>query len=193
MRAGGIVVLLLGLGACAPVPDSGNVIYLEPVSPNARAARDAALEGRGTSGASAFEQVTPGASAMTTVEGHSGPLTDTNTYATPAPVITHVTPAPVPVPQASAKPVPSRPSDTGPSVVGFALATSHPVGQAVYPRANASSERAVRGCDRYNSDDLAQAAFLNSGGPDRDTQGIDPDGDGYACGWDPERFRKAVQ
>ena len=31
-----------------------------------------------------------------------------------------------------------------------------------------------------------------AGGPERDQFGIDPDGDGYACSWDPSPFRKAV-
>ncbi len=31
-----------------------------------------------------------------------------------------------------------------------------------------------------------------AGGPERDQFGIDPDGDGYACRWDPSPFRKAV-
>lgn len=92
------------------------------------------------------------------------------------------------------QPLPSRPSgSSGPSVVGFALATDNAVGQAVYTRSDPSAERAKRACDRYPSDDLAQAAFLNTGGPEVDKQGLDPDGDGFACGWDPERFRSAVK
>jgi hypothetical protein len=39
---------------------------------------------------------------------------------------------------------------------------------------------------------MAQIAFLERGGPKRDTLGLDPDGDGFACYWDPAPFRKAV-
>ena len=41
--------------------------------------------------------------------------------------------------------------------------------------------------------DLAQIEFLERGGPARDRLGLDPDGDGYACAWDPTPFRKASQ
>ncbi len=46
-----------------------------------------------------------------------------------------------------------------------------------------------RACARYDSQDLAQAEFLASGGPRMDRRGVDPDGDGFACGWDPAPFR----
>jgi hypothetical protein len=29
---------------------------------------------------------------------------------------------------------------------------------------------------------------LARGGPDKDPRGLDPDGDGFACGWDPAPF-----
>ena len=48
---------------------------------------------------------------------------------------------------------------------------------------------AVVACARYGSPDLAQQAFLAAGGPDRDRRGLDPDGDGFACAWDPRPFR----
>ena len=43
-----------------------------------------------------------------------------------------------------------------------------------------------------SSPDQAQIDFLSKGGPERDRLSLDPDGDGYACGWDPRPFRKAV-
>ena len=33
---------------------------------------------------------------------------------------------------------------------------------------------------------------LPCGGPERDPRGLDPDGDGFACDWDPAPFRAAV-
>ena len=37
--------------------------------------------------------------------------------------------------------------------------------------------------------DQAQQDFLAKGGPERDRMGVDPDGDGFACAWDPRPFR----
>ncbi|MEM8629633.1 MAG: hypothetical protein AAGF74_00215 [Pseudomonadota bacterium] len=86
--------------------------------------------------------------------------------------------------------LPSRPGG-GANVVAFALATSHEPGTQVYSRSGlTSSNRYARNCARYQSADKAQEAFLRAGGPERDSQGLDPDGDGYACGWDPRPFRR---
>lgn len=90
--------------------------------------------------------------------------------------------------------VPQRPSDASPNVVNYALSTSHPKGTRVYSRAGLNLvARAQRACAKYPSPDQAQIAFLENGGPDRDRLGLDPDGDGYACAWDPTPFRSAVQ
>ena len=89
--------------------------------------------------------------------------------------------------------VPERPGSTGPNIIEYALSTSHPVGQQVYRRFNlGGANRQERNCLAYRSDDLAQEAFLEMGGPERDRQGLDPDGDGYACGWDPAVYRQAA-
>ena len=53
--------------------------------------------------------------------------------------------------------------------------------------------RAQRACGHYPSPDQAQIDFLASGGPERDKLGLDPDGDGYACAWNPAPFRTAVK
>jgi hypothetical protein len=37
--------------------------------------------------------------------------------------------------------------------------------------------------------DQAQSDFILAGGPQKDRKGMDPDGDGYACGWDPAVYR----
>lgn len=89
-------------------------------------------------------------------------------------------------------PVPER-GDSGPNIVAFALATNHPVGQPVYrrPASRPSAEDTARRCAAFVSDDAAQREFLTNGGPDRDRGRLDPDGDGYACGWDPSPFRAA--
>lgn len=92
----------------------------------------------------------------------------------------------------AAQPVPSRPGDTGPDIVAYALQTTNPVGQPAYQRTLPSQNKAARNCAKYPSSDVAQRAFLAAGGPVRDRYGIDPDGDGFACAWNPEPFRRAV-
>lgn len=88
--------------------------------------------------------------------------------------------------------VPSRAGGTGPNIVEYALSTTNSVGQPVYRRSGlrgvSSSQRA---CAKYASPDLAQIAFLQAGGPKRDRKNLDPDGDGFACSWDPAPFRLA--
>ena len=90
--------------------------------------------------------------------------------------------------------LPTRSGGGGPSIVEFALATSNQVGQSIYKRSGLSSRsRFDRNCAKYASSDLAQAAFLKFGGPKRDRSGLDPDGDGFACYWNPVPFRQAVR
>lgn len=86
--------------------------------------------------------------------------------------------------------LPSRSGNEGPNIVAYALQTSHPVGTQMHSRFAGSQARSERKCAAYASADQAQAAFLAKGGPDRDRLGLDPDGDGYACRWDPAPFRK---
>ncbi|MEM9851506.1 MAG: hypothetical protein AAF761_05865 [Pseudomonadota bacterium] len=91
--------------------------------------------------------------------------------------------------------LPSRPGSVGPNVVEYALSTRHPVGTQLHRRtgANQSPEALLRRCAAYVSADAAQREFLNRGGPRRDPRGLDPDGDGYACAWDPAPFRAAAR
>ena len=89
--------------------------------------------------------------------------------------------------------VPDRPSgSTGPNIVAYALATTNRVGEARFQREGRfNQDRYNRACTRYGWTDQAQAEFLASGGPERDRRGLDPDGDGFACRWDPTPFRNA--
>jgi hypothetical protein len=84
--------------------------------------------------------------------------------------------------------VPER-SDMGPNIVQFALSTTHNPGAQVYRRSSLRMTDPQTACARYGSPDLAQQAFLEAGGPERDRRGLDPDGDGFACDWDPRPFR----
>ncbi len=87
--------------------------------------------------------------------------------------------------------LPTRAGNDQPNVVQYALQTSHPRGTRVHRRLNiASASKYQRNCAQYASADEAQIDFLSFGGPERDRKGLDPDGDGYACGWDPAPFRR---
>ncbi len=88
--------------------------------------------------------------------------------------------------------LPDRVTDNRPNIVAYALSTTHPVGTQVYSRVGINKQaRFERNCAEYGSPDRAQMDFLANGGPARDRKGIDPDGDGYACSWNPAPFRNA--
>ena len=88
--------------------------------------------------------------------------------------------------------LPERSGSNRPNIVSYALATTHPLGTAMHRRSGrVNVERFNRVCSAYGSNDQAQEAFLSNGGPDRDRKGMDPDGDGFACFWDPTPFRRA--
>ncbi len=90
--------------------------------------------------------------------------------------------------------LPVRPEGSEPNIVAYALSATNKVGEPVYRRRGGfNEERYSRACTRYGWTDRAQAAFLESGGPERDWKGLDPDGDGFACNWDPSPFRIARQ
>lgn len=89
--------------------------------------------------------------------------------------------------------LPEPPPTTGPDIVAYALNAPNRVGQPWYSRFIFSGQRRFeRNCATYRSADEAQRDFLARGGPERDGRGLDPDGDGFACDWDPAPFRAAV-
>lgn len=88
--------------------------------------------------------------------------------------------------------LPTRPGSLGPSIVDYALATNNSVGEPLYSRTPIlGGSRFEHNCAKYASPALAQQDFLAKGGPKRDRLGLDPDGDGFACYWDPAPFRAA--
>lgn len=84
-------------------------------------------------------------------------------------------------------------NSSGPNIVEYAINTRNGVGEQVYSRSSIRLTTPEAACKRYKSPDLAQEAFLKSGGPERDPKGLDADGDGFACAWDPRPFRAALQ
>jgi len=90
--------------------------------------------------------------------------------------------------------LPERPANTGPNIVQYALEAPNTKGQEWYSRSLLSGQsRFERNCAAYATADDAQRDFLARGGPERDRLGIDPDGDGFACGWDPAPFIAAIR
>ncbi|MEX3016226.1 hypothetical protein [Gymnodinialimonas hymeniacidonis] len=75
-----------------------------------------------------------------------------------------------------------------PRVAAFAIRTTHAPGQRQWRR-NPFRRNNGADCASYESRDLAQDAFLREGGPERDPMGLDPDGDGFVCGFDPAGYR----
>jgi hypothetical protein len=84
-------------------------------------------------------------------------------------------------------PLPNRVE--GVNIALFAKQTTNAVGESVYPRSAAARVTGVGNCGRFRDADAAQRAFLAGGGPQADRYGIDPDGDGFACKWDPAPYR----
>ena len=89
--------------------------------------------------------------------------------------------------------LPRRPGSNVPSIVEYAIKTTNPVGTQLYSRQFASKTRFDWNCAKYSSQSAAQEAFLVWGGPRVDPKGIDPDGDGFACYWDPKPFRSVLK
>lgn len=76
-----------------------------------------------------------------------------------------------------------------PVLVKYAFAASHAPGTEIWRRSSGSEGKAARACASYPSADRAQVAFLAAGGPEADPRGLDPDGDGFVCGWNPVPYR----
>lgn len=112
--------------------------------------------------------------------------------AAPMQPVAPVAQPPVPQPPVPPAQLPARAGDKA-NVVQYALATNHAVGTPMYERSSLQLRSPEKACASYASPDQAQAAFLDAGGPDKDRKGLDPDGDGFACSWDPTPFRNAVK
>jgi hypothetical protein len=92
--------------------------------------------------------------------------------------------------QLEAPPLPERGSAaSGPNLAAFALAAPNRLGEPIFARSSLKFANHDRACGKFVSADLAQRAFLLNGGPQRDPGNLDPDGDGFACSWDPTPFQ----
>lgn len=102
---------------------------------------------------------------------------------------TGTVPAPAPIAQ---MPISDQDS-SGPNLAAYALSVHNRPGESVYKRGGIHLTSSDKACAKYVSADQAQIAFLAAGGPQKDRLNLDPDGDGFACGWDPTPFQAARQ
>ncbi len=201
-RAFSIFLGLAALAACAPsVPDSAQGVGFGSYA-EYQAAREAELSGQPLVTGPVISDERTGPRPVTVAEGapvdlNNPGISDEQEFAAVSNRETIESDAERIARQREARVViepeslPTRPGNSAPNIVEYALATTNSVGQSVYTRVGASRSRAERNCARYNSPDRAQQAFLQNGGPSRDREGLDPDGDGFACAWNPAPFRAA--
>lgn len=81
-------------------------------------------------------------------------------------------------------------SNAAVDLIQYALSAPNRLGETIYPRSKVALSNSEKACARYNTAEAAQQAFLGAGGPKRDSKNLDPDGDGFACYWDPTPFQQ---
>ncbi len=192
MRILGVTLVLMGLTACAPtVPNSAAGVGFNDYAAyeRERAEREAALTGGDPlpqTGAVSEESL-GAAQSGAPLSALSVPAA-ASTSAPPASTVATVASTPAAAPAA-----PAVYTEGSTNIVAFALATTNAVGQSLYPRdGSVSAEKLAKNCAKYRNDEEAQQKLLGSGGPQKDRHDIDPDGDGFACYWNPAPFRAAL-
>lgn len=88
--------------------------------------------------------------------------------------------------------LPERKGEAVSPVVAYVLSAPNGLGETIYDRLPVKPETYQKACQRYATAEAAQEAFLKAGGPKRNGKKLDPDGDGYACDFDPTPFRQAA-
>jgi len=196
-------IMVLALGACDPaVPESGSGVGFDGYTSyeQQRAAREAKLQGQTIPPAGAISDETGTTTRPTTpvVKTNNVAISDEQDFAAVSERESIKSDAErlarrkAGYVQIAPKAVPTGSGGSGASVVQFALSTTNRVGESIYGRSGSTGgSRYNKNCAKYPSPDLAQTAFLQNGGPQRDSKGIDPDGDGFACSWNPQAFRNA--
>ena len=74
------------------------------------------------------------------------------------------------------------------NVALYGRLTSNKVGEQIYTRIKTKRKK-TDPCRRFVAADDAQRFFLEHSGPQKDLWNLDPDGDGFACHWNPELYR----
>lgn len=75
------------------------------------------------------------------------------------------------------------------NVAVYARQTTNLIGERIFNRLKVKNKK-TNPCLRFNSADDAQRFFLSKNGPIKDFWNLDQDGDGFACSWNPEQYRK---
>jgi hypothetical protein len=88
--------------------------------------------------------------------------------------------------------LPERTAETVSPVVTYVLSATNRLGEPIYERRAYRAGAHEAACQRFATGEAAQQAFLAAGGPSRDRKKLDPDGDGYACDFDPTPFQQGV-
>jgi len=86
--------------------------------------------------------------------------------------------------------LPERTGTGASPIIEYAINAPNRLGESIYSRSGIALSSSEKACARYDSPAAAQEAFLKSGGPKRDPRNLDPDGDGFACSWDPTPFQR---
>ena len=76
------------------------------------------------------------------------------------------------------------------NVARFARETKNKKGEKIYTRLGFSIYDNWNECSKFKTKDDSQRKFLKDGGPYKDRFNLDPDGDGFACEWDPGIYRE---
>ncbi len=76
------------------------------------------------------------------------------------------------------------------NIAAFARSTINKKGESVYTRRSFQTFDHWTECAFFNTNENAQRFFLKTGGPKEDLKNLDPDGDGFACDWDPAVYRQ---
>lgn len=148
--------------------------------------REATLQGKAPIPRTIPVQLPAEAPTPAEIAGTSTATTTTTT----APATTTASAAPTQVP-ANAQVAASGPyPGSTPVLVRYAYQEQQNPGSTVYRRTGGSVLEAGRICSTYATPDVAQRAFIAAGGPILDPRGMDPDGDGFVCGWDPRPLRQ---
>ncbi len=71
----------------------------------------------------------------------------------------------------------------------YARMNKNKLGKKIYNR-HPISDINRPGCSQFANGNSAQIFFLKNGGPNNDYYQLDNDGDGFACKWNPEIYRK---
>lgn len=192
MRLTLALVSLAGLAACTPVGNSGYADYQRSYDATTPAAGGITAGPIGAAAAPGTVPATVPGDPLAT--GHTGISDEQDFAAVSARETIESDRARIEQNRAQYQVIqptelPERTETSAPNLISYALNAPNRLGQPYYQRGGLSLTKTERACARYDTPEDAQLAFLKAGGPERDRRNLDPDGDGFACTWDPTPFQ----